>query len=131
MKPETQIRIGSITAFILPLVLLVISLFILFTGNGALGILIVFLVFSPQLIFLLALMKRKLLLAKILFVILFLQYLFWTSNSLISLKESITLNVVSISISIISLSLFWLGIHGLKQLKAAEPKSEITPNTEY
>ncbi len=136
MKPKTQILTGAITSAIVfififagssycivTMIKLGISPFPSVPLFGLIGLI-------PLVLFFISLIKKKLLMARIIFVIFFLCYLheiFWLISSE---DDTLISKITYVFIGSTIISLLYFGLHGLKRLKAAETKPETDPVTE-
>ena len=135
MKPKTQILTGAITSAIVFICIFAGSSYCIVTMIelglspfpsvplfGLIGLI-------PLVLFFISLIKKKLLMARIFFVILFLCYLddiFWIISSG---DDTLISKITYVFIESTIISLLYFGLHGLKRLKAVETESEANPNT--
>ncbi len=129
MEAKTQIRIGSVAAFSVFLIGFIPALYHCFihglssihelSSKGVLSYF--FYVLSPHLFFIFALVKRKDVLANICFAYLFLMYLPFSFVFMHprGVRPSVSRYSVIALIHITTVVSLWLGLRGLKRLKAA------------
>ncbi len=130
MKPKIQIRIGLITSAIIFVIQLtvIISAKVIHGSSLSNSLVLLFLIsITPLFLFLVTLFKRKLLLSKIFFVTLSLQYLLGMALMMISSEEGYTLFLKALSVPVFFaiILLLWLGLRGLIQLTEAKSKPDV------
>ena len=143
MEPKTQIRIGAIAALLVGIIPPLSSITLLVLNETprdsrdvpylVLAFLIVLLLLTcPNILFAFALIKRKVLIVKILFVVLLIQYSWLIFNAIVpsTVDEPRLPGFLWAAFFLIAIGCLFLGLRGLKQLKTAETEPATEPNTE-